>query len=650
MSGKKRPPPYWLFNRNKVKAVNKDKARKRPLNEGQERYAFEQRALAKVRRNHYIRHENEETLPDIPTETVTEFDTPPIETATADSILEQHVREGARRGEQRNKALHAEIAKQQTNPREEEKENNKDEHDSDNRFDSDDDWPDSVFDTAPETFDSQEYFTPPETMSAPGSGGKGRDIVQQQSKKRKNNNDETGDAGGGGGDDGASSSGGGGGNMYFVDRPFNGSVTHFRTFHKQLKAHTFGLAFVILEKTVAGNSVFYMTSPLAEIPVHKLALYLSPGEYDGLPLGTVVEHIHVKVVARNVQQQFQTNTSETTLATLNQNKDLIYAHGLNLTGYGANHFLTTTGTAPMVPTDIQAPIYESTTSPQYEGLQVDYYGKNSNASDFKTYVPKMCTGASTTLKNYWCFHQADTVEGGWAFYQKYWKQFNAPDAIGVGICEYNYKPQVAPIKKPLKYIYSGLPTGNRDTNLSFTGQHGPGAYRMTQSVTASNNVQSFLFGNREAGAISQGPPVSQGEIVNRSDNIIGTTDFNYDQPIEKSSFYGYGFLSNHLVKTQPSFHVGCMPAPALTTSIIDTNSSFVDLKTEFDISTTMTVSYKQYNDRAYIGTGADPWNLSNANDILVKTALPPTTGSATITTQTGSTYNGMYTNEIPLYA
>ncbi|MGS0330163.1 hypothetical protein ACUOOS_25220, partial [Escherichia coli] len=95
---------------------------------------------------------------------------------------------------------------------------------------------------------------------------------------------------------------------------------------------TFGLAYKPISITRGGTgntwTDVFMTTPLAEIPWNRLFMYMNPSEYALLPNGSQVIDLHIKIRQRNVRVAFQTNSSSSELATLNQNKNAIFADGL----------------------------------------------------------------------------------------------------------------------------------------------------------------------------------------------------------------------------------------------------------------------------------------------------------------------------------
>lgn len=119
------------------------------------------------------------------------------------------------------------------------------------------------------------------------------------------------------------------------------------------KHHTFlsnELAWNI-RKLGSSPNYYITTTSLMSIPVEKVWFYLSPAEFEWLPQGSYIKELNVKVIMRNPRTAFETNATSTTLATLNQNKFIAHAEGLNLKTKGVDRHMTfSSGTESMVST------------------------------------------------------------------------------------------------------------------------------------------------------------------------------------------------------------------------------------------------------------------------------------------------------------
>lgn len=460
--------------------------------------------------------------------------------------------------------------------------------------------------------------------------------------------------------------------IYHVARPIRVDNVYRKTFVKCHKFFTFGLAWVPITKTVAANggvnnaySAYFMTSSLAEVPVHKLALYIDPSEFSLLHPGTYVESLEVEVFQRNAVMQFETGGTSTNLATLNQNKNGIYAKGLNLTGYGCSMFYdgfdTGTPPQPMKPTSVALPIYESADNASYEGLTADLYGYATQTStgtfNFTNNTPKHNFGQWTTLKNYWTTHQysTDGSNSGWPSLQPYLNEWDATDAIGMSVCKYSYRPKLAPIKETLKHIYTCLPNDFTRTINHGHGYGGPETLEVKQPTTAGNQeIHIWRHDLLQEGTNNQ--PIIQSvpspAVLTRVNNVQSSQVrpqaglvYDINQTIEKSQFLQQGWGGQHHGQTQPSLHIGVMPAVSLTTaSFFDTNSTFTDLRAYFDVKCTMTVAWREHTDRSRatsfnVAAGSQiTYNQGIVNSLtngITETAYPNTKGG---------TYGGLLMN------
>jgi hypothetical protein len=392
---------------------------------------------------------------------------------------------------------------------------------------------------------------------------------------------EAGPSGGGGG--GVSGGTGGG---YVVPRPILSEGTYFRTFKKQHTFLTYGIAGVRL-KTLkppvilppqAAESVYYITTSLAEIPVHRPLLYLTPGEFNNLDVGARCHEVRVKVTQRNVRVAFETAASTTSLATLNQNKNGVSAVGLNKLPWIIRSSYTT-GTDPMVPTAVKVPLNEPSAE-QFYGVAFD--GTPNNA------VPNSLLGHPLALRNYAtvCIRTQESVLGngpdtGWPDLQTHIKKYDAADYVGVTIEDYSYKPLEGWLKRPTRWNYVGAGVPNESmrtrghvqgTTAWNTGVNGSATYAVAEPLLAPPNIDNLGINF----------------AIEKSDFIMSKTD-------------------GGLPRLQPSLHVGVMPVPSLTTSAnLTTPAEFTDVQAYFDVEAEMVVRWDKRSEYSGEGTNRFP--------------------------------------------
>lgn len=515
------------------------------MNEGQRRYAVEQYQLARVRRGLDIDH----PIPgDRPAEAeVTESD--PIEPNEADN-----------------------------NPGEEELDEI-----LDRDFDQDD-IDEVIRELDPRMGDVEMQ----NVSSSVGSSKRAGDTAAPSGSKKARTSSRTTIPGraraesGGGGVSGASEG------IIEIPRPLNDDSFYTKHFIKQHKFFTFGFASKIISKPIAAvlsqypaHTQYFMTSSLAEIPVHIPALYLNQSEYNLLPNGAHIKSVKVTVVQRNPVLQFETNASSSQLATLNQNKNGIYAIGLNKTGYGLNrHYSEFMPAETMIPTNVSPPLYGVSVTPAYQGLVSDLYGVINTDPNFADVTPKHQFGMYTTLKNYWCTTTTSLDVNGWPNLQTKTQEWDAANSVGMPICEYSYTPQMGILKPPQRAIWTGLPFRTTNNYFRGTGQEGP--EQITKTCAATGFVTAVDY-------------VPRGKTSSISVQNILT-------PIEQGQFQSIGVGGNMNPKVQPSLHVGIMPGPALSSGSLTSdlsNSTFTDIRCYYDVTCEMVVGWRERTDRPF---------------------------------------------------
>lgn len=430
-----------------------------------------------------------------------------------------------------------------------------------------------------------------------------------------------------------------GSDIYYIERPltlFGRKETIYKKCHKFM---TFGFASAnIIDSTTSPLNVF-QTSYLAEVPWHVPALYLNEGEFNLIPEGSHIKEVTVQVIYRGSTIQFETNSSSSGLATLNQINNIGVAEGLNLTGWGSN--VSFSGFSPsqsMIPTGIRRPLYGSV-SGLYRGMLRDYYGSNQGTALFVGDIPKHQVGGQTFLYNYWANTSSNNTstgtagqKGGWPCLNEKVSSMDGKTCINQVILEKSYRPKVAPLKRPLPGIAHGLPfpqaTGSATANLNVPcgGQitHGRMAALAVETTTSTGEI-----------------PVSQvaDEVENNASNAA-TTAFSLFSPIEKSQYWREGFWSGITPQAQPSVHIGVQPVPALSSAaLLAENSQFnqwTDTRGYWEINVTMTVVENLPTAYPYSTIANVPWG-----DVMMETVGKP--AIATNLQSDGATFCGLYT-------
>lgn len=433
--------------------------------------------------------------------------------------------------------------------------------------------------------------------SQPGGSAK-RQRTQEPSKKTPNtqamelNGTATGQAGTNEGESGGGISGGTGGPQpYLVPQPHLYSKKVIRNFKKTHKVLTFGFASQIISKPhetpAPPHTMFYLTSPLAEVPVQKPFFYLSPQEYNLLRPGESVKKLIVKVYQRNVRVAFETAATTSGLATLNQNKNGMVSIGLNKTGYGINTSIVSIDeTQPMIITDVD--------TPNYDIYPTMFYGFNNDNATFGTVIPTQPAGDFALLHNYWTTATNNLTTGGWPNYRAKVAEYDAADAVGQCLTTYEYSPKQGMLVRDPAWRDVGAPRHNVPIDIV----HGTGNNQGLR-VTITDATANATIGETNVNRI---PPTP-------------TAPSFYTLDIEKSQWLAPGVAGEFDPCVQPSLHIGVQAVPAITAGDITSTTwgaleSYTDVQAYFDIECEMITEYHEHVDRMHSVTAT-----SNTIDI-----------------------------------
>lgn len=400
-----------------------------------------------------------------------------------------------------------------------------------------------------------------EKRAAEGHGGGGKRTRQESSSGSSMSSlpgtgADQGDAGGGG------ISGGTGGVVpYTVPRPLPDKSCVLRRFNKSWKWLTNGVANNIISKTVSQQpplptySQFFLTTALGGIPVHLPCLYMSPQEMTLIKPGEEVVEVKVKIFQRNVRVAFPTASTDSTLATLNQNKNTQFAVGLNLNGYGLDMIYEFSEGAPMVPTNVLLP----TVPVMSASFTQDFYGVANNNSIFANVLPANATGTFIQPDHYWTASTSSLTTGGWPTCKNHWREADSADLVGSKIIDYSYKPMIAPLRASPAYRDIGAPLKTGTTSIL-------NARGSSMGEQCDLNILDNNTGVQTASTMAMTPrTVGQQPVANSY----------YHQDIEKSQWMSRGYINEREKKVQPSVHVGVQAVPSLST---DATTRFVDVQ------------------------------------------------------------------------
>lgn len=426
--------------------------------------------------------------------------------------------------------------------------------------------------------------------------------------------------------------------VHTVPRPITIFGHKESVYTKVHKFMTFGFADNIIATDVTGLNL--LTSYFAEIPWHIPATYLNPSEFDLIPNGSHIKSVHIEVTYRGSVIQFQTNSSATGLATLNQINDISVANGLNRTGWGSN--VSYTGfdaNQPMIPTSYTVPKYDAVTG-TYRGMVRDYYGSSNSNANFPSDIPKHQTGRQTFLYNYWGTTQRDALTGtvaqnhmfgGWPCLAEKIEQMDGKTVVNQVVLSSSYQPKLAPIKSPLKMQNHGLPYPKQNEEFIIPcGGNLPASRYATVIRPNITPTASLPISNKVT------------ETTIALDNFSDEPSFTIYSPIEKCQMGRSGFWGQNDVHIQPSIHIGVQPVPALSTAaLLAENAAFnawTDTRAYWEVKATMVVSEYQPTAWPYAAKPNIPagdvimWNPTGARPVAIMDAK-----------KDGATFAGLYT-------
>lgn len=531
------------------------------MSESQKRYAVEQYNLALVRRGLPFDH----PVPEQPTE--------PNPHGPRDPLAELDFNQPLN-NEERQLAAELEGSAQ--------------EHHQDNHQNSGEaaanypdirDFDESLFDH-PSTSSAQPG---PSGMKRAGASAPGEATPVKQSAGSDGARRRLVGTGGDGGQEGAPMEGGP--RDVALPNPSTGIDSHIRYFRKIHRVFSYGIAYKILKQQVGTGNLaqqcLFLTTPLMEVPWDRRFYYINPSEFNLLPPGSSFNKVRIKVIQRNVRVAFPTNQTSNNLATLNQNKNIIYARGLykkcnsiplKYTGFEA--------TQPMIPTGVNWPL-ASAPDVDYSNLALDMYGPPDNQTDFTTVVPKHQVGIPQVYPYYANLIMSDYNDTagqnelmGWECLQKHYQELDADASAGNCIFESEYHPRVGLCKQPAKPIYRNF-IGKR-ANGTVTEK---AIYIPRTSLTFEPHINEFKLDGKQNGEVTAAREY-------HGTNVRAVTPFTHTGYIEQSQAVYEGLFSHEQPQTQDSLHIGVQPTFALTTAALtsgNTNSSFTDTQAYFEI-------------------------------------------------------------------
>lgn len=492
------------------------------MNEGQRRYAMEQYNLALVRRGLPIDH--------------------PVPEADPDPVVEES---------------HYETADEGT--------------DSDTIVASDNEEYESAVELEEElhNLSNEENNMPPPNrgstiapVAGPSGTGKGGKAIKRTNTNDSGINDDTFSLPGTGQGQGGAPGGDSGVQTVSLPQPHSRIHSQIRYYSKVHRFFSWGISYQVMETTINKTTYRNISTPFVNIPWDRHYMYLNPCEFTTLPAGSTFSKVRCEVRARNVRVAFPTNSSGTELATLNQNKDICYAVGLNKSIPCINVTYTKfQDTEPMIPAD-----YLIEKDADHTELVYDLYGRSWATTPLT--VPRHQMGIPTPLPLYAMIpYPENTPEPGYPCFQELYKNYNGDVASNSVLCKVEYKPVMGicktpnqPVYLPYPYLQSGekmcIPTDQAKHELQTVEMEIGGNTSITKATDTSYPFERVIADN-----------------------------WAIEEYIEKCQEVRHHLHGIQGLKVQPSLHVAIQPTPALDTKALagKSNSNFTDTQAYWEV-------------------------------------------------------------------
>lgn len=369
-----------------------------------------------------------------------------------------------------------------------------------------------------------------------------------------------------------------------IPRPIQSMGGYRLVFRKNHCLLSYGLAWKI-SRLDSTSSNYLTTTSLMGLPVEQPYFYLSPAEFDWLPRGAICKQVKVKAVMRNPRTAFETNSTSTTLATLNQNKFIALAEGLNLKTRGVDRAMKFgSSTAAMVNQGT-----EEYVKAHHEKFILAAYGSLTKQPTFTegfSALPCSSLMLPMMLNRYFCSVSTnDTINKdiGWPNLSLYIKKGDASFLTGKTVAEYSYTPTCGLLTQPYQMRINGY---FGDTVTGFANNS------VTQINKSGNLLSSIVQTDLATGNMVQ----SDNNIIDYEsgewDNLAKRNGSHYMTPIEKSQYIMRGPRDAGRSHVQPSLHMGVFPVPRMTTNELKTvPENYTDIEVQWDIETEMIVEF-----------------------------------------------------------
>lgn len=456
---------------------------------------------------------------------------------------------------------------------------------------------------------------------------------------------DMGDAPGQGG--GGSGEGSTGTEVEVPRNHFGRNLNNF-VFRKSFRISAFANSWKIIVGSVDvfGGQVF-LTSPLTEIPWNRTFMYLTPAEYCSLPKNVKISNVSCRITQLNPRTAFETNATESALASINQNRDGIIAFGLETNPYitGQNMKYSYTG---MNPSGL-----EGIDNADYKDMSEFLWGK----FDDVTQLPLALTGTPLDFKHKFTFicgkyniNSQGENNHNFQNYSGHYKQYDANAYIRKEIVNCNYKPKIAYLTEPAVHLSPQFWLGTNANGVDLPNR-----------LTQFNRQCNIVYGNASRSFTSirkNWEETSGAEAENRQNwesTNIWNNDFSqllldsnkYYNTIEDSNYLRYWGSSAPNGQQQNSLHIGLQPIPVLSNDTGETFAqNFIDTQTYYDLELEMQCTQELDN----VVTWANyPTTIINSDIVAPVLNARPRNVANPATTSDGNSYfsiGGLYRSNI----
>nr|QVW56814.1 MAG: VP4 [Dendrocopos leucotos parvoviridae sp.] len=339
---------------------------------------------------------------------------------------------------------------------------------------------------------------------------------------------------------GASSQGAGAGisgaaGLTFVS-PVNNSESGIYTYQKKFFKYTYGLAHTMINSGGIGR---YIT-PYAYIPVDWLPFYLTPAEYQAIPMNSKVVGVNCKITLMGTRTAFDHGTTLSGTATTEYVPICKYAIGLNTRVFIENNSVTLKSAEPMTVESVARPKLNE----QMQKLYDDYppateVPRHHNWYGCYTYNTQKVNGSAADTRSEYGLYRMDHVL----------KTAMVNKVLGTPLINYSYRPRtgmIKPGKLPMTMNYSD-PDGKFPAGVSST------------VIPYAHNVPHFAEITTEKGNVRM-----NGALASIDRNYATRVEGNYQQQLEQYIHIDpqTGTASSNF-SVQPQVHIGLLATPAL---------------------------------------------------------------------------------------